>query len=40
MEKRTGSLSLNGSSVKVPTKAYEIKTVEVKFSNGRQAAKP
>jgi len=39
-EKRTGSLSLNGSSVKVPTKPYEIKTVEVKFSNGQQAAKP
>jgi len=40
MEKRTGSLSLNGSSVKVATKPYEIKTVEVKFSNGQQAAKP
>ena len=38
MEKRTGSLSLNGSSVKVATKPYEIKTVEVKFSNGQQAA--
>ena len=42
MEKRTGSLSLNGSSLKVPTKPYEIKTVEVKFSDLRQpaAAKP
>ncbi|HEX6804759.1 MAG TPA: glycoside hydrolase family 38 C-terminal domain-containing protein [Terriglobales bacterium] len=38
MEKRTGSLSVNGGSVKVPTKPYEIKTVEVKFSNGQQAA--
>jgi alpha-mannosidase len=38
MEKRTGSLSLNGSSLKVPTKPYEIKTVEVKFSGGQQAA--
>jgi alpha-mannosidase len=40
MEKRTGSLSLHGSSVKVLTKPYEIKTVEVKFSNAQQAAKP
>lgn len=38
MEKRTSSLSLNGSSLKVPTRPYEIKTVEVKFSNGQQAA--
>jgi len=38
MEKRTSSLSLNGSSVKVATKPYEIKTVEVKFSHGQQAA--
>ncbi|MGE5054875.1 MAG: alpha-mannosidase, partial [Acidobacteriota bacterium] len=38
MEKRTGSLSLNDGCVKVPTKPYEIKTVEVNFSNGQQAA--
>ena len=35
----TGSLSLNGKQLKVPTKPYEIKTVEVKFSHmGRTAA--
>ncbi len=38
MEKGTSSLPLNGNTLKVPTKPYEIKTVEVKFSNAQQAA--
>lgn len=33
MEKPLGNLSMNGAAVTVPTKPYEIKTVEVQFSN-------
>jgi alpha-mannosidase len=38
MEKPLGSLQVNGSAVNVPIKPYEIKTVEVQFSEIRQAA--
>ena len=38
MEKRTGPVALSGNTLKVATKPYEIKTVEVKFSNPQPAA--
>ena len=42
MEKPVGSLPVNGGTVKLPIKPYEIKTVEVQFSNmpGTMAEKP
>jgi alpha-mannosidase len=38
MEKPMGGLQVNGSAVNVPIKPYEIKTVEVQFSDIGQAA--
>jgi alpha-mannosidase len=38
MERPTGSVSVSGREVKVPTKAYEIKTVKVQFSAARDGA--
>ena len=38
MEKPTGPVALSGNTLKVATTPYEIKTVEVKFSNPQPAA--
>jgi alpha-mannosidase len=38
MEKPMGGLQVNGSAVNIPIKPYEIKTVEVQFSDIGQAA--
>jgi alpha-mannosidase len=38
MERPTGSLSLSGNKVTVPTKPYEIKTIQVKFAGMPDAA--
>jgi alpha-mannosidase len=38
MEKPMGGLQVNGSAVNVPIKPYEIKTVEVQFSDVGHAA--